>query len=165
VTGTTGGERPQPARRARLPARLVGRAGVSRFGGGFRVGLGLAALLLAARGPLARLRRSWGFRAAVSGWSMGPSLRPGDWLLVDPEGYRRRPARRGDLIVVPDPRVGQRLLVKRVAAVESDGSLVVVGDDEARSTDSRTFGAIDPLTVLGRPWIRYWPPGRFGRVG
>ena len=44
------------------------------------------------------------------------------------------------------------------------GWLLVGGDDPAASTDSRAFGAVDPAVVEGRPWFRYWPPRRLGRV-
>jgi nickel-type superoxide dismutase maturation protease len=100
----------------------------------------------------------------VAGDSMAPTLMPGDWLLADPEAFARRPPSVGELVLVPDPREPSRLLVKRVAAVGTDGSLDVRGDDERASTDSRTFGPVDPRQVAGRPWYRYWPAARIGRV-
>ena len=136
----------------------------ARFRAGVRFGIGLAALALAAVPPLARITRSWAFRSAVAGESMGPLLRPGDWLLVDPDAYRSRPPRVSDLVVVSDPREPERSLVKRVGAVEPDGRLVLLGDRPERSTDSRTFGPVDATAVLGRPWLRYWPPRRIGRI-
>jgi nickel-type superoxide dismutase maturation protease len=135
-----------------------------RFRTGLRVGLGVSVAMLAAGPAAARVARSWPSRAAVAGLSMAPVLLPGDWLLVDPEGYRRRAPRAGELVVVPDPRGRDRLLVKRVAAVTSDGRLELAGDDPDRSTDSRTFGPADPELVVGRPWARYWPPRRVGRI-
>jgi nickel-type superoxide dismutase maturation protease len=129
-------------------------------------GAALAALAGAwiARRPALNLIRSWRARVAIEGGSMAPNLRAGDWLLVDPEAYRRRVPRAGELALVCDPRRPDRLLVKRVASVLSDGALEVVGDDPAASTDSRTFGAVDPASVAGRPWFRYWPPERIGRI-
>jgi nickel-type superoxide dismutase maturation protease len=96
---------------------------------------------------------------------MAPALEPGDWVLVDPQAYRHRPPRTGELLLAPDPREPGRLLVKRVAEVEPDGRLRLVGDAPGDSTDSRQFGPIDPATVAGRPWFRYWPAGRAGRLG
>jgi nickel-type superoxide dismutase maturation protease len=117
-------------------------------------------------GPRAtRLQRSWIARVAVEGRSMEPALEPGDWLLVDPDAYRDRAPRTGDLVLAPDPREPERLLIKRVASVDDDGDLELSGDAAEASTDSRTFGAIDAATVLGRPWFRYWPSSRFGRIG
>jgi nickel-type superoxide dismutase maturation protease len=101
---------------------------------------------------------------AVVGESMAPTLVPGDWLLADPEAYRRRHPRVGELVLVPDPREPSRLLVKRVAGVASDGRLEVAGDRAEASTDSRVFGAVEQATVQGRPWFRYWPARRLGRL-
>ncbi len=94
---------------------------------------------------------------------MDPTLLPGDWLLADPVAYVDRSPVLGDLVLVPDPREPSRLLVKRVAEVYTDG-LVVVGDAPDASTDSRSFGPVEASAVEGRPWFRYWPPRRFGRV-
>ena len=97
---------------------------------------------------------------------MGPTLQPGDWLLCDPAAYAERPPRAGELVLVPDPRDAARLLVKRVAEVHDGGrELWLSGDDPARSTDSRNFGSVDAGHVEGRPWFRYWPVRRMGRVG
>lgn len=113
-----------------------------------------------------RLSRSWSARVAVEGDSMRPTLEPGDWLLADPDAYRQAPPRVGDLVLVPDPRQPQRLLVKRVAEVHDDGrELFVTGDARAGSTDSRAFGSVTTSTVQGRPWFRYWPPRRVGSIG
>lgn len=136
----------------------------ARFRAGVRFGIGLAALAIAALPPVARLARSWAWRCAVAGESMTPLLRPGDWLLVDPDAYRRRPPHAAELVAVRDPREAERWLVKRVASVERDGRLVLLGDAPAQSTDSRTFGPVDASAVLGRPWARYWPLTRIGRI-
>jgi nickel-type superoxide dismutase maturation protease len=95
---------------------------------------------------------------------MAPTLQPGDWLLVDPDAYRDVSAQAGDLVLVPDPRVPSRLLVKRVVAIEAGGALELRGDSADESTDSRTFGTVAASLVEGRPWFRYWPPGRWGRI-
>jgi nickel-type superoxide dismutase maturation protease len=121
-----------------------------------------SALLLAPH--VARVRRSWPERVAVEGPSMAPTVLPGDWLLVDPSGYLECVPRAGDLVVVPDPRMNDRLLVKRVASVTQDGRVELVGDTADRSTDSRVFGPVDPASIAGRPWFRYWPPRRAGRI-
>jgi nickel-type superoxide dismutase maturation protease len=95
---------------------------------------------------------------------MAPTLRAGDWLLVDPDAYRRRLPAVGELVLAPDPRAPGRLLVKRVAACGGDGALTLVGDAADASTDSRTFGPVDAASVAGRPWFRYWPARSLGRV-
>ncbi|MDQ3938410.1 MAG: S26 family signal peptidase [Chloroflexota bacterium] len=112
-----------------------------------------------------RFRRSWAWRVTVEGHSMEPTLRAGDWLLVDPLAYRIHRPRAGELVVAADPRLPSRWLIKRVAAATGDGKLVLVGDHPRHAID----GGGDPLRVepaalLGRPWLRYWPLSRFGRL-
>jgi nickel-type superoxide dismutase maturation protease len=101
---------------------------------------------------------------AVDGQSMVPTLLPGDWLLVDPDAFAVAAPVAGDLLVVADPRAPARLLVKRMVARDGVGDLIVAGDAPDASTDSRTFGAIDAAAVAGRPWFRYWPLARLGKV-
>jgi nickel-type superoxide dismutase maturation protease len=103
--------------------------------------------------------RPW--RVAVSGHSMEPVLREGDWVLVIPP---RRTPRRGDVVLVRDPRERTRLLLKRVAEVQADG-LVVMGDRSDHSTDSRHFGAVPLSDVIGRAAFRYAPLRRVGLLG
>lgn len=95
----------------------------------------------------------------VRGWSMGPTLWPGDRLLTVP--WPGRAVRAGQLVVVRDPEHvgdGHHLIVKRVAAVER-GGVRVCGDDPHRSTDSRHFGPLTPRDVR-RLVIRRWPDWR-----
>ena len=92
----------------------------------------LAALLLALVADLAtphgRIRamlvlfvRSWEARVAIEGPSMEPTLSAGDWLLVDPDAYARRRPVAGELVLAPDPREDERLLIKRVESVDRSG--------------------------------------------
>ncbi|MBM3949087.1 MAG: signal peptidase I [SAR202 cluster bacterium] len=41
---------------------------------------------------------------------------------------------------------------------------LVLGDNRARSTDSRAYGPVERPRIIGRAWWRYWPPGRAGRL-
>jgi nickel-type superoxide dismutase maturation protease len=95
---------------------------------------------------------------------MAPTIEAGDWLLVDPMAFARRAPRPGQLVVAIDPRDPGRELVKRVAAVDLDGRLLLAGDARGASTDSRTFGAVDAAVIRGRPWFRVKPLTRFGRI-
>jgi nickel-type superoxide dismutase maturation protease len=147
-----------------MPQRGDDESANARFRAGLRVGIGLAAVGLAIAPPLRRVARSWPLRSAVVGTSMRPSLDPGDWLLVDPSAFASRAPRASDLVAVPDPRQPSRWLVKRVTGVAPDGRLELAGDDPDASTDSRAFGPVDPATVIGRPWLRYWPPTRVGPI-
>jgi len=116
---------------------------------------------------------AWLFnRVVVSGESMFPTLLPGDRLLVlrMPALFRRRV---GGLVAFRDPRKGAglrygdnpegRLMVKRVVSVDADG-VEVRGDNEAASTDSRTFGTVPLELVAGVVVYRYAPEGRVGLV-
>lgn len=94
-------------------------------------------------------------RLEVAGDSMRPAFEPGDRLLA----VRLGPIRPGDVVAVPDPRDATRLIVKRVASV-SGPTLVLRGDNEAASTDSRAFGPVPSSSVAGRVLYRYAPPGR-----
>jgi nickel-type superoxide dismutase maturation protease len=96
-------------------------------------------------------------RVVVTGSSMQPTLKSGDRLLVIRAG-RPRP---GHLVVVPDPRQPDRLLVKRAAAVHG-GAVTVRGDNPASSTDSRDFGPVPVQMLKGRAVYRYGPPERAG---
>ena len=41
----------------------------------------------------------------------------------------------------------------------------VLGDTRHRSTDSRDYGPVSTELMVGKVWLRYWPPHRWGRVG
>lgn len=97
-------------------------------------------------------------RLEVVGASMLPSFEEGDRLVA----VRMGGIRSGDVVAVPDPRDGERLLVKRVCGVDGD-LLELRGDNDLASTDSRTFGPVNRSTVAGKVVYRYWPPGRTGR--
>jgi nickel-type superoxide dismutase maturation protease len=96
---------------------------------------------------------------------MSPSLRPGDFLVVDLFAYRERTPSPGDVVLAPDPREPARTLVKRVKRAAPEEPMILSGDNPAASTDSRTFGPVDPDSVLGRVVFRYWPLSRAGPVG
>jgi signal peptidase I len=137
-----------------------------RFGAG-RWALAAAA---AAAGTWAALRP---YRVAIEGESMAPALRDGDWVMA----IRPRRVRRGDVVVVEDPRTPGFELVKRVVGLpgdwlevagchdEDDAAGLVLGEDEYwvqgdsadRSTDSRDFGPVARSAIRGVIRLRYWP--------
>jgi len=87
---------------------------------------------------------------------MAPTLLDGDWLLVDPDA---RP-KVGELVVA---RSGEGLVVKRVAALSGKSDVALAGD--AASRDGHAHDLITETAALaGRPWFRYWPLVRAGRV-
>jgi nickel-type superoxide dismutase maturation protease len=83
-------------------------------------------------------------RVTVEGSSMAPTYLPGERLTA----WRRwRAVRPGDVVVVRDPRDGQRWLLKR--CVQVVGSQVDLrGDNAQASTDSRDFGLVSSRHVI-----------------
>jgi signal peptidase I len=45
------------------------------------------------------------------------------------------------------------------AVTLGDNELWVMGDNREKSSDSRVFGPIDRSTVVGRAFVKVWPPG------
>ena len=93
---------------------------------------------------------------------MAPTLEPGDYLVA----ARSRRFRRGSLVVVEHPDRPGYEMVKRVVATPGErvedrilgtDEYWVIGDNEDRSTDSRTFGPVPSDSIKGRVLIRYWP--------
>jgi len=123
----------------------------------------LFAFLGAAAGlSVALASRRWLDVVEVQGHSMAPSLLHGDRLLVESLSYARRTPRAGEVVLARDPRTPERELIKRVHAAGAE--LDLRGDAPEASTDSRTFGAVPAGMVRWRAVLRYWPPGRVGRI-
>lgn len=49
-------------------------------------------------------------------------------------------------------------------ALVGEGQLFVLGDNRGHSSDSHTWGMLDRRQVVGRAWIRYWPPEHWGII-
>ncbi len=132
---------------------------------GLLLGAALGILAGATFAPvLARVVRSWPNRVAVFGHSMEPTLRAGDWLLVDPEAFITRLPAPGELCVAHDPRVPQRLIVKRATWV-TGSTATLASDHPAHVAADEAIGPVAAAEIVGQPWLRYWPLDRFGRVG
>ena len=98
-------------------------------------------------------------RYIVDGPSMEPAYRPGDRVLVNRLAYLRRAPAVGDVVVLRDPERPGHHLLKRIAQAP-DGApgparYVVLGDNAARSRDSRSFGPVERPEILGRAWLVY----------
>jgi signal peptidase I len=50
------------------------------------------------------------------------------------------------------------------ARTVEEGHYFVMGDNRNNSSDSRSFGAITPQSIVGRAWLVYWPPADWGTV-
>ena len=121
--------------------------------------------------PVARLRRFLGRPMRVLGTSMLPVLRPGNIILVRCSSYRRSAPQRGEIVVARPSSLGGRALVKRVRATPHEEVAVasrtwslgadeyfLLGDHAADSLDSRKLGPIARRELIGRAWLRVWPP-------
>ncbi|MFP3962163.1 nickel-type superoxide dismutase maturation protease [Actinomadura fulvescens] len=94
---------------------------------------------------------------AVTGASMSPALRPGDWLIVRRGGR----VRVGDIVVARHPERPDTLTVKRATFRDGAGWWLESDDQRARGRrDSWNWGAVPDELVVGRVVARYWPPSR-----
>lgn len=84
-------------------------------------------------------------RIRVEGDSMLPTLRAGQFVLVEP-GRAPEP---DQLVVARHPERPGLLVVKRVGHVEADGGVYLVSDNPASGTDSRTWGPVRPDSIEG----------------
>jgi nickel-type superoxide dismutase maturation protease len=94
---------------------------------------------------------------------MVPALLPGDRVLVvgGLGPILRPPIRVGAVVALIDPGDPGQIMVKRIAALE-EGGVVVRGDNESASTDSRHFGPVSPQALRGVVVYRYHPEDRKG---
>lgn len=148
---------------APIPGAVLVMGAVDPTGGPWRQVLWLA-LLVAALVAVARYHPIR--RVEVVGSSMVPALLPGDRLVVVRFPWRSplRP-RAGHVVALRDPRRSDRILIKRVRAVDpARGTIEVEGDAREFSTDSRSFGPVPGSAVVGRALYRYAPAGRNGAV-
>ncbi len=77
----------------------------------------------------------------VSGNSMEPTLRDGDYVVTLKIKLIPFRSRSGDIVVLKDPRTSKRQIIKRLVVVDRNYG-VLVGDQPGQSTDSRIFGSI-----------------------
>ena len=96
---------------------------------------------------LRRLRR---FK--VNDWSMAPTFVPGETIWVRPLNPDHPTLEKGWVVVIQDPEVAGRKLLKRVESIqgpEGREGVFVVGDNSLRSRDSRHFGPVPIDRVVG----------------
>lgn len=92
----------------------------------------------------------------VEGYSMTPTLQPGDRLWVDTNTVGM--PRPEELVVIRHPTANERILVKRVRSCGRT-TFSVGSDDPTAAQDSRHFGPVGPSDFVGR--VRFvWPRRR-----
>ncbi len=77
--------------------------------------------------------------------SMEPAVKERDYLFVS-RVYGR--LEEGDIVVLEHPRKDVKI-VKRVKRISAD-SVFVIGDNGARSEDSRSFGPVRRSSIVGK---------------
>jgi len=83
----------------------------------------------------------------ISGHSLLPTYRDGDYVLISRIPHLFRPVKQGDIVAFRHKTYG--LMIKKVHSVVPERSeIYVIGTHEA-SVDSRHFGAIRRKDVLG----------------
>ena len=110
----------------------------------------LVALLLSAQALRRRVRTY-----VVSGRSMLPSYREGDWLVLKTHAPGALTPTPGQVVVARIP--GDIEAIKRIRLVDSEGRAWLQGDNTVESTDSRDFGPVSSEDIVGRVLFRYWP--------
>ena len=84
----------------------------------------------------------------VTGRSMVPTLQPGDLLFVKPLRLSER-VEENALVVAVHPQQTDLKIIKRVGAIFPDGRYFLTSDNPAEGTDSRSFGALPPSSIVG----------------
>lgn len=72
---------------------------------------------------------------------------------ANPEGFLLREDYLGEGTVTEGRRT-----IKEGEVFEVDDGYIVMGDNRERSSDSREWGVIKRENIIGRVWLRYWPP-------
>ena len=87
---------------------------------------------------------------------MQPTLRSGSLVIARrlKVGTRLRP---GDVVVVRHPERADLEIIKRVHSIDAAGTIFLIGDNPAASSDSRTFGAVTREQIVALVRWRYWP--------
>lgn len=83
--------------------------------------------------------------------SMYPTLKPGDFIVVDTWAYRGSAPEINDIVTFMLPNKPGHVMVKRIAGTEVAGaSYTLLGDNPHDSQDSRQFGAIKASDITGK---------------
>ena len=65
-------------------------------------------------------------------------------------------------IVLDEPYLDQQTRGDMPARIVPEENVFVLGDNRRASNDSRAFGMVSYDDIVGRAWLRYWPPSEAG---
>jgi signal peptidase I len=127
-----------------------------------RLGVVLLVLLAAASVVAFAFTRTY----RVPGYSMSPSLRAGDRVLVFKFVGPVKP-NRGDIVAYNASGIrcgaaAKVVFIHRVTRHTRAGRFVVRGDNRRASCDSRLLGPVPRDDLIGQVVAVYWPPSRWG---
>jgi signal peptidase I len=66
--------------------------------------------------------------------------------------------------LAPGTRTQSRSVIHTGDFFETGDGYVVMGDNREFSFDSRNWGVIEKEDIIGRAWLRYWPPSALGLI-
>ena len=111
----------------------------------------------------------------VSGASMEPTYRDGDYLIVDEISYRVSAPKKDDVIIFRYPKNPSTFFIKRIIALPNEEIILdgkdiklkndeyfVMGDNRDASSDSRIWGPVPKKMIIGRSIARLWPLNKIG---
>ena len=106
----------------------------------------------------------------VSGASMDPTFKDGDYLIVDELSYKFEGPQKGDVIIFRYPVDPKKYFIKRVMGLPGDkveirgqevalssDEYYVLGDNRDKSYDSRAWGVVPKKNIIGRAFVRLLP--------
>jgi nickel-type superoxide dismutase maturation protease len=82
----------------------------------------------------------------IEGESMSPTLIEGDLALINYPAEIKE----GDIVLAHHPFEKGSKLIKRVWKITPEGKYFLIGDNLAKSTDSRNFGELPATDILGK---------------
>ena len=84
----------------------------------------------------------------VKGYSMWPTLKPKDRVIVRPLNQHSKLPAIGSIIVCIHPQQPSLRVIKRLSSV-ADNQITILGDCPDASTDSRQWGSISQSCLIG----------------
>ena len=84
----------------------------------------------------------------VTGNSLWPLYREGDFVIISKIPFTLNRIKNGDIIVFKHDIHGT--LIKQVEGISGEGDKLYVTGTQANSVDSRQFGEIDKASIIGK---------------